>query len=126
MTVVGPRSQETPFVLVDTGSDDIVFPLALAHRIGVDLANAPQRRSQGVGSSQSVMVQFAPVILQLSDGHQAARWRAIVGFTAAPMRFALFGMAGGLEFFRTTLDVVKGEIELAPNLTLPSTSDATP
>jgi hypothetical protein len=93
MTVIGPRSQETPFVLVDPGSDDIVFPAALAQRIGVDLSQAPHRQSQGVGTPQPVPVLYAPVILLLSDAVQTVRWRATVGFVSVVLRFSLFGIA---------------------------------
>jgi hypothetical protein len=125
MTIIGPQSQETPFVLVDPGSDDIVFPMALAQRIGVDLVQAPQRHSQGVGTSAPVPVVYGPVILVLSDSAQTVRWRATVGFVAVELRFSLFGIAGGLQFFRTTLDGVR-EVELIPDASLPMTQDPMP
>jgi hypothetical protein len=125
MTIIGPKSQETPFVLVDPGSDDIVFPMALAQRIGVDLSQAPQRHSQGVGTSQPVPVLYAAVILVLSDSVQTVRWRATVGFVSVVLRFSLFGIACGLQYFRTTLDGVR-EIELVPNASLPITQDPIP
>jgi len=75
-------------VLVDPGSDDIVFPSALAKRIGLDLSQAPQRKSQGVGTSQPVPVLYAPVILVLSDSVQTVRWRATVGFVSVVLRFS--------------------------------------
>jgi hypothetical protein len=125
MTIIGPGSQETSFVLIDPGSDDIVFPAALAQRIGVDLAQAPQRHSQGVGATQAVPVLYAPVILVVSDSVQTVRWRGIVGFVSVPLRFPLFGIAGGLQFFRTTLDGVR-ELELVPDPSLPVTQDAVP
>jgi hypothetical protein len=125
MTIIGPRSQETPFVLVDSGSDDIVFPMALARRIGVDLSQAPQRHSQGVGTSQPVPVLYGQVILALSDSVQTVRWRATVGFVSVVLRFSLFGIASGLQFFRTTLDSVR-EVELVPDPSLPITQDPRP
>jgi hypothetical protein len=125
MTIIGPRSQETQFVLVDTGSDDIVFPMALAQRIGVDLSQARQRQSQGVGTSQPVPVLYAAVLLLLSDSVQTVRWRATVGFVSVVLRFSLFGIAGGLQFFRTTLDGVQ-ELEIIPDATLPVTQDSVP
>ena len=126
MTVIGARAQETCFVLVDTGSDDVVFPVALAQRIGVDLSRAPQRHSQGVGSVQPVPILYAPVILALSDHQQTIRWRATVGFTSVPLQFSLLGVASGLEFFQTILDVPQRKIELLPNSTLPVTQDLIP
>ncbi len=125
MTIIGPRSQETPFVLVDPGSDDIVFPIALAHRLGVDLVQAPQRHSRGVGATQAVPVLYATVILVISDSVHTVRWRGMVGFVSVPLRFPLFGIAGGLQFFRTILDGVR-ELELVPDASLPVTQDAVP
>jgi hypothetical protein len=125
-TVIGPIGKETPYALVDTGSDDVVFPIDLAHRLGIDLSRAPQRKSQGVGSVGGVAVLFAPVILRLSDSVQTVRWRATVGFTSASLRFCLFGIGGGLEFFQTILDVPQNFLELHPNSTLPTTQDAVP
>jgi len=115
ITVIGPAGQETRSILVDTGSDDVVFPIALAQRIGIDLSRAPQRHSRGVGSTQPAAVLYAPVILVLSDSTQTVRWRATIGFTAAPLRFSLLGIAGGLEFFQTILDAPQNSLELQPN-----------
>jgi hypothetical protein len=44
----------------------------------------------------------------------------VTAFTPTPMRFALFGIAGGLEHFRTTLDVQSREIILLPKPSLPA------
>lgn len=126
LTVVGPSGKEAPYALVDTGSDDVVFPMDLANRLGIDLTNAPQRQAQGVGSAGGVPVLFGPVILSLTDSVQTVRWRATVGFTSAPLRFCLFGIAGGLEYFQMLLDVPRNILELHPNLTLPATQDAVP
>jgi hypothetical protein len=125
ITVVGPRSRETAFVLVDSGSDDIIFPTALAQRLGVDLSQAPVRRSHGVGAAQAVPVLYGPVILVASDSVETVRWRATVGFVSVPLRFSLFGIAGGLQFFRMILDGVR-ELELIADASLPVTQDASP
>jgi len=125
MTIIGSRSQETQFVLIDPGSDDIVFPAALAQRIGVELLHAPKRYSQGVGAVHAVPVLYAPVILVVADSSETVRWRATVGFVSVPLRFALFGIAGGLQFFRMILDGVR-ELELIPDPSLPATQDAVP
>jgi hypothetical protein len=69
---------------------------------------------------------YAPVILVLSDQVETYRWRAVVAFTHTPLRIALFGIAGGLEHFHTTLDVVDRELLLFPKQTLPVTQDAAP
>src|SRR5262249_25124239 len=64
-TVTGPSGQENAEILIDTGADDVVFPLDMARRLGITLPPAPQGQARGVGSQQSVALFFAPVILQL-------------------------------------------------------------
>jgi hypothetical protein len=124
--IMGPSGQTTTRILVDTGSDDIVFPHDIAERIGVDLRGASPGSASGVGSAGPVQILFAPVILELSDQVETCRWRAVVGFTRTPLRFSLLGIAGGLEHFETILRVRSLEVQLIPQSTLPSTSDPVP
>jgi Aspartyl protease len=126
ITVTGPKNQEARQILVDTGADDIVFPEALAARLGVDLSSAIPGSGHGIGAAQPVPVLFAPVILQLSDQQETYRWRALVGFTKASLRFAILGIAGGLEHFLTTFDFASHEMLLIALNTLPTTQDAAP
>jgi hypothetical protein len=113
-------------VQLDTAADDVVFPVDLAPRLGVDLAGAIQRQAAGVGAGQGFPVWYAGVILQATDGAETWRWRATVAFTRAYLRWPLFGVAGGLEFFRTTVDWETKEMVLLAKATLPLTLDATP
>jgi len=120
LTVIGPGGQDIVEALVDSGADDVVFPIRVANTIGVNLSAAFVGQAQGLGGNQPVGLLYAPVVLLLSDGTQACQWRAVVGFTQTPMRFALFGIAGGLEHFRATLDVHDRELILLPKLSLPA------
>ena len=126
LRIIGPTGDYIPNGLVDSAADDVVFPLDAAARIGIDLSQAPQLQAQGVGSVQSAGLLFAPVILELSDGNETCRWRAMVAFTAAPMRLPLLGIAGGLEYFRTILDVEQGIVILDRKPILPATQDDIP
>jgi hypothetical protein len=90
------------------------------------LPNAPSLSAGGVASAARASLFFAPVILELSDQAETCRWRAVVGFTQAPLKIALLGIAGGLEFFRSTLDVSAGLIEMIQLPSLPLTQDAVP
>ncbi len=125
LTIIGTKRQWNPHVLVDTAADDVVFRVATAAQLGIDLTRAPQLRASGVGG-RIVAVYYAPVILVLTDGKDTYRWRATVGFTSAFLKFPLFGIAGGLEFFRTTLDGFRKEVELIAQPHLPATQDAVP
>jgi hypothetical protein len=118
--VTGPSGKETRRVLVDTGADDTVFSFDLAIRLGVNLTGATQGHASGVGSQRSVPLHYAPVILQLQAQTEVQRWPAVVAFTRAPLRFPLLGIAGGLEHFRTTVDVGRREVELIAGPSLPS------
>jgi hypothetical protein len=123
--MIGPTGSVRRTVLVDCGADDIVFPMSFAAQIGIDLSSAPQLHAQGVGSLPTP-VSFAPVILLLTDSIETHRWRAVVGFTTAPLRLSLFGMAGGIQHFRTTIDYARCELEMHPLPSLPVTQDRVP
>jgi hypothetical protein len=125
LTIIGPKGGWSPYVSLDTSADDVVFRLGTAARLGIDLSGAPQLRASGVGG-QTAVVYYAPVILVLTDSRDTYRWRATVGFTSAFMKFPLFGIAGGLEFFRTTLDGPRKQVELLAQPNLPATQDAVP
>ncbi|MCI0459106.1 MAG: retroviral-like aspartic protease family protein [Gemmataceae bacterium] len=112
--------------LVDTGADDIVFPEIVAARTGIDLSAALPSSSRGAGANQPTPVLFAPVILLLDDGKEKFRWRAVVGFAPLRSKYGLFGIAGGLEYFRMTLDIADRELLLEAKPSLPVTQDAVP
>jgi hypothetical protein len=126
LTVIGPTGQVTRSALVDSGADDVVLPTDIAAHIGVDLSAALPGQAHSVAGPHPVGVFYAPVILLLSDQRETCRWRAVVAFTQAPLRLLLFGIAGGLEHFRTTLDVVDRDIILVAKPTLPATQDPVP
>ncbi len=125
LSVIGPGGRWDPYVKVDTAADDVIFPLGAATRLGIDLAGASQLQAGGIGG-QPVPVQYAPVILVLADPWTTYRWRATVAFTTAFLKWPLFGIAGGLEFFRTTLDGYRKEVEIVAQPHLPATQDAVP
>jgi len=125
LNVIGPQGRWGPYVSVDTSADDVVFPQSIAPVLGIDLNSAPQLQASGVGG-QLATVYYAPVILELTDLIDIYRWRATVGFTSSFMKFPLFGIAGGLEFFRTTLDGFRKEVEIVAQPNLPATQDAVP
>jgi hypothetical protein len=58
---------------------------------------------------------YAEAILRVADGSEACEWTAVVGFIAAPLRWAILGHAGCLEFFDTQLLGHRREAQLTPN-----------
>jgi hypothetical protein len=59
------------------------------------------------------------VALRLSDGYEECEWDAIVGFVAAPMRWAILGHAGALQYFDLQLLGAQRESRLTPNASFP-------
>jgi hypothetical protein len=59
------------------------------------------------------------VRLRLSDGYEECEWDAIVGFVAAPMRWAILGYAGALQYFDLPLLGSRREALLTPNASFP-------
>jgi hypothetical protein len=124
--VIGPRRAETIQALVDTGSDETVFPAPLAHAIGVQLNHASTGQASAVGGHT---VQLVPgsVALRISDGDREYRWQAVVGFLEVEPEgeVALLGYTGFLEFFRATFDSQNHELDLTPNDRFPRDSGLT-
>jgi hypothetical protein len=101
-------------VVFDTGSDDTIFPLALAQRLGIDLSNAPTGQALGIGGG-TVTFHYAQVLLRLSDGVEHAEWSALVGFAPISMRRGLLGRTGFHQFFDVTYRGEAREVALLPN-----------
>jgi hypothetical protein len=115
--VIGSRRIETIQALVDTGSDETVFPASLAKAIGVQLDHAAAGQASAVGGHA---VQLVPggVTLQIAEGGRTYRWQTTVGFLEVEQpedEVALLGYAGFLEFFRATFDSQIHELELTAN-----------
>jgi hypothetical protein len=106
--------------LLDTGSDDTIFPEALAAQIGIDLQQAPTRLiTSPVGAT--ILLRYSEVTLRLTDGREFREWPARVGFTAVPLRFGLLGFAGCLQYFTATFYGDLEEVELTVNRIYPGT-----
>jgi hypothetical protein len=105
--------------LLDTGSDETIFPLAVAQRIGIDLTGAPTRGVQLFGRGV-IQCRYAWVELRITDGHQETyEWTALIGFVSFPLVRALLGYAGFLQFFDLTFRGANQEAVLFPNGTFP-------
>ena len=90
------------------------FRLHLATRLGVDLTNAAEGEARSV-SGPAIRYAYATTILRVADGSEAFEWTAVVGFIAAPLRWAILGHAGFLEFFDVQLLGHRREAQLTPN-----------
>jgi hypothetical protein len=105
---------------LDCACDDTIFPLSLARKRGIDLSGAPQGEAIPVGGLM-IPYSYAAVPLRLSDGLETFDWQAMVGFVDLPLRWALLGHAGFLDFFDTELRGARREVVLIPNSRFPGT-----
>jgi hypothetical protein len=113
--VIAPRILPLVDACVDCASDDTLFPEQLARRLGINLSTAPQGEVRPTGKT-TFGVRYAHVTLLLSDGRETLEWAAIVGFTAAPLRWPLLGQAGFLEYLDAELRGSRREVVLSPNV----------
>jgi len=103
---------------LDCGSDDTILPLSLARKLGIDLTGAPQGEAHPVGGT-IVPYAYAAVTLRVSDGIETCEWSATVGFVDLPLRWALLGHAGFLDFFDADLRGARREVFMTPNRQFP-------
>jgi hypothetical protein len=106
--------------LLDTGSDDVLFPEDVAALIGIDLINAPQGMIGGLGRG-ALPVRYAEATLRIADNQERREWRAWVGFVPVVRRYALLGFAGFLQYFTATFHGDREEVELTVNGLYPGT-----
>lgn len=120
LRVAGQSGSRVLDALLDCGSDDTLLSAYLAARLGIDLAGAPEGEA-GASGGVPVPYQYARVVLRLTDAYEECEWSAIVGFVASPMRWAILGHAGALQFFDVRLLGAQLEVVMEPNSTFPGT-----
>jgi hypothetical protein len=114
VSLVGPSKTLPTRGLLDTGSDDTVFPEHLAASIGLDLTNAPIGQGSAANLT-NVPLRYAQVHLRITDGHEQREWPAWVGFTPVKLHLPLLGFAGFLQFFTATFHGDREDVELTVN-----------
>jgi hypothetical protein len=112
--ILAPQTLPPLDACIDCAADDTVFPPRWAARLGVNLQSLPKAQGQSVGGS-IVQMCFAQVTMCLSDGHETCQWDTTVGFLTKPMRWALLGQSGFLEFFDVQLLGARREAVIVPN-----------
>ena len=93
VTIFGPTGHSRHYLraVVDPGSDDTVFPLVTAQRIGAVLRPDTGHRVRWRGRLHSL--RFGDVELVLDDGAGGWRWPAVVAFSPAPIPYPILGTA---------------------------------
>ena len=112
--VVGPRRLPPVDGCIDSAADDTVFPPHWSARLGINVGSAPTGRVRAAGGA-IIHVHFAPVTLLLADGREVFRWDAVVGFSTAPLRWALLGHSAFLDLFDVHLLGARREVLIEPN-----------
>lgn len=114
--VAGPGGSWILDGLLDSGSDDTVFPEWIAPMIGVDLSSVVGLDLHLAGRGQPIRCRYHSIKIRITDGKQETyEWDAVVGFIAVPLKCPLLGQAGFLQYFDTTFQGADHVVNLSPN-----------
>ena len=121
VTIFGPGGLTWLFgrAVLDPASDDTIFPLDTAVRIGARLRPDTGHRVRWRG--QIHPLRFGDVELLLTDNVSTWRWPAVVGFSPAALRYPLLGQSGCLQFIDARFFGADFIVELDINRTYPGT-----
>jgi hypothetical protein len=120
--IIGPTGRSRLFLrsLLDPGSDDTIFPLDVAALIGTQLRTRTKHSVRWRG--QRHRLEFGDVELELADAAETLRWPAVVGFSDAPIRYPLLGIAGCLQFLDVTFLGDQRAVLVQTNTSYPGTT----
>ena len=99
-----------------------VLPFAWARTLNV-VSIGGDYRLRWRGSAYTL--RFGETTLELGTDEAWCRWRAIVGFSTAPIPFALLGQAGCLQYFDVTFRGADRIVDFEPNDTFPGETQLT-
>ncbi|MBW3540268.1 MAG: hypothetical protein KY476_08355 [Planctomycetes bacterium] len=114
VTLIGPTGTVVADALLDSGSDETVFPEAAAKSVGIDLSSAPTFRASSV-VLQALPLRLATATLRLTDGIEKREWTAWIGLAPGRMHLPILGFAGCLQYFTTTFEGEREAVELTVN-----------
>lgn len=120
--VGGPRGAEIFQALVDTGSDNTMFPKSFAEMFGVATFPGRGPAMQALGG-QRLPTVFGEVTFELQQGNETLSWSTRVQFFefASPEEEAfILGQIGFLEYFTAIFDGDEGTLTLTPNKRRPT------
>lgn len=119
--IFGPDGSSRLFLraLLDPGSDDTIFPLDAASLIGVRLGSGRKHVVRWRGQGYSL--EYGAVELELTDEIETWRWHAVIGFSDAPLRYPLLGVAGSLQFMDVTFFGHERTVAIETNASYPGT-----
>ena len=113
----GPKGSATYVGLVDTGSDNTIFPRAVADFLGISL-EATSGPQASVFGGQRIRLRTGGAVLSLESGDESMGWNTPVCFFEFPTaneETVILGHAGFLDYFTATFDGKLGIVTLIPN-----------
>ena len=128
MTVCGTAGKGTYSGLVDTGSDNTIFPMAVADRLGIATI-VEEGPLAIVFGGHRVQLLIGSVTLELESGGEVIQWTTEVcyhDFANAEDETVILGHAGFLDYFTATFDGKQGTLTLVPNDDLPPAIQSKP
>lgn len=118
--LIGPASSQLlPQALVDSGSQDCVFPWDVHTVVGATLRPDAGHIVRWRGTAYPL--RFGDIELELADNGETWRWPALVGFSPAPLPYALLGSFGCLQYMDTTFLGAQLALKLEMNAAYPGT-----
>jgi hypothetical protein len=120
--IIGPTGIVQHFgrAVLDPAADDTIFPLVTARWLRMSLHSDTGHRVRWRGQVHAL--RFGDVELRLDDGHSVWRWRTVVGFSPAAIRYPILGTAGCLEFMDARFRGADRIAELETNRSYPGIS----
>jgi hypothetical protein len=120
--VSGPGGAWIVDSLLDSGSDDTIFPEWIAPMVGIDLNLAAALDIHLAGRGKPIRCRYHVATLRITDGKQETlQWGTMIGFVAVPLKCPLLGHAGFLEYFDVTFQGADHFVDLSANWAFPGT-----
>lgn len=117
--IIGPTGELRIEALIDTGSDQTIFPQVDMSRIGADIDADRKSQVRGLASHEEELSLGKSIKLGLQLDNETYVWPAMVWLSNAADSPALLGRSGFLEYFDVTFYGKKLEVELKPTSGFP-------
>ena len=122
VTIFGPGGSITLIALVDTGSDNTIFPKSVAEHLQIAIENSGGPAASAFGG-QRIQLLIGEATLKLEANGEAHAWNTEVcffNFDSPEDETVVLGHAGFLDYFTATFDGKSGTLTLIPNDELPT------
>lgn len=118
-TIIETTDLRQTNAVLDTGSDECLFPSSFLKLIGGTPRSDSGHAITWRGTRYPPV--YVDVSLRLDDLASNYQWGATVAFTPAPIKYALLGMTGCLQYFDARFRGADKVVELEANWTYPGT-----